>query len=66
MLNRNSVFVLDTNQIPCGSIHPGKARKLLSEGKAAVSRKYPFTIILKEKSQSTKKYRLWLSNWRYC
>ncbi len=58
MFNRNSVFVLDTNKTPCDPTHPAKARKLLSEGKAAVFRKYPFTIILKEESKPTKKYRI--------
>ncbi|NEQ37919.1 MAG: HNH endonuclease [Okeania sp. SIO3I5] len=58
MLNRNSVFVLDTNKNPCDPIHPGKARKLLSQNKAAVFRQYPFTIILKEVSKPTKKYRI--------
>ena len=58
MLNRNSVFVLDTNKLSCYPIHPGKARLLLTQGKAAVFRKYPFTIILKEVSKPTKKYRL--------
>ncbi|NEO55056.1 MAG: HNH endonuclease [Okeania sp. SIO3B5] len=58
MLNRNSVFVLDTNKKPCDPIHPGKARRLLSEGLAAVFRNYPFTIILKSESKPTKKYRI--------
>ena len=31
-------------------MHPAVARKLLTEGKAAVFRRYPFTIILKEES----------------
>ncbi len=44
MFNKNSVFVLDTNQISCFLIHPGKARRLSSEGKATVFIKYPFTI----------------------
>ena len=43
----NYVFVLDTNQQPLNPIHPGWARKLLSSGRAAVYRRYPFTIILK-------------------
>jgi 5-methylcytosine-specific restriction endonuclease McrA len=41
------VFVIDTNHKPLDPIHPGRARILLTEGKAAVYRKYPFTIILK-------------------
>ena len=43
----SNVFVLDTMYKPLDPIHPGYARKLLSSGKAAVSRRYPFTIILK-------------------
>lgn len=44
----NFVLVIDTNKRPLDPIHPGKARCLLSQGKAAVFRRYPFTIILKE------------------
>ena len=43
----NYVFVLDTNKQPLNPVHPGWARKLLSSGRAAVYRRYPFTIILK-------------------
>jgi len=49
MPNRNAVFVLDADHNPCSPLHPAAARKLLSHGKAAVCRQYPFTIILKEK-----------------
>lgn len=41
------VFVLDTNKRPLYPCHPAKARRLLRDGKAAVFRRYPFTIILK-------------------
>ena len=41
------VFVLDTNKTPLAPCHEAKARKLLNTGKAAIFRKYPFTIILK-------------------
>jgi len=44
----SKVFVLDTMSTPLDPIHPGYARKLLSSGKAAVFRRYPFTIILKK------------------
>lgn len=44
----NFVFVLDTNKRQLDPVHPGEARRLLSGGKAAVFRRYPFTIILKE------------------
>lgn len=44
----NFVFVLDTNKRRLNPVHPGEARLLLSQGRAAIFRKYPFTIILKE------------------
>jgi 5-methylcytosine-specific restriction endonuclease McrA len=40
-------FVVDTEQRPLKPVHPGEARRLLTGGKAAVWRRYPFTIILK-------------------
>ncbi|MCW3101241.1 MAG: restriction endonuclease [Chthonomonadaceae bacterium] len=44
----NFVLVLDKNQVPQNPVHPGTARLLLKEGKAAVLRLFPFVIILKE------------------
>src|SRR5215471_15344099 len=41
------VFVLDTHKQPLDPVHPGHARLLLKRGRAAVWRRYPFTIILK-------------------
>jgi 5-methylcytosine-specific restriction endonuclease McrA len=41
------VFVLDTHKRPLNPVHPGHARLLLTQGKAAVYRRYPFSIILK-------------------
>ncbi|MEG4837474.1 RNA-guided endonuclease IscB [Microcoleus sp. B9-D4] len=43
----NFVFVLDTKKRPLNPIRPGLARKLLTNGKAAVFKRYPFTLILK-------------------
>ncbi len=43
----NFVFVLDTDKRPLDPIHPGTARQLLNQSKAAVFRRYPFCIILK-------------------
>src|SRR5256885_2110919 len=43
----SKVFVLDTNKQQLNPVHPGRARTLLSSGRAAVYRRYPFTIILK-------------------
>ena len=42
-----SVFVVDTNKTPLVPCHEAKARMLLDAGKAAIFRRYPFTIILK-------------------
>lgn len=46
---QNRVFVLDKNKQPLMPCHPARARQLLTQGKAAVFRRYPFTIILKER-----------------
>jgi len=43
------VFVLDSEKQPLMPCHPSRARELLSEGKAAVFRRNPFTIILKNR-----------------
>lgn len=45
------VLVVDTDRKLCNPVNPGKARLLLSGGKAAVLRRYPFTIILKGRSE---------------
>lgn len=42
------VFVLDADRRPLDPIHPAEARILLSTGKAAVLKRFPFTLILKE------------------
>lgn len=55
------VFVLDTNKKPLSPCHEAVARKLLKQGKAAIFKKYPFTIILKKSVEDTKnkqEYRL--------
>jgi len=49
----NYVFVIDTNKQPLSPCHPSVARKLLSAGRAAVYRMYPFTIILKKEVMAT-------------
>ncbi|MFL5800387.1 MAG: RNA-guided endonuclease IscB [Roseiflexaceae bacterium] len=43
------VFVLDTNREPLDPCHAARARRLLTRGRAAVFRRYPFTIILKDR-----------------
>ena len=45
----SKVFVINTDQQPLTPVHPGRARLLLKAGKAAVYRRYPFTLILKHK-----------------
>lgn len=54
------VFVLDANKTPLAPCHPAKARKLLKNGKAAIYRKMPFTIILKREVPEPRKneYRM--------
>src|SRR5215469_15754123 len=44
----SQVFVLDNDRGPLSPVHPGTARRWLNQGKAAVFRHYPFTIILNE------------------
>ncbi|MEG3967022.1 RNA-guided endonuclease IscB [Microcoleus sp. T2B6] len=44
----NFIFVLDTNKRPLTPCKPSMAHKLLTAGKAAVFRRFPFTIILKK------------------
>jgi len=43
------VLVLDKNKKSLMPCHSARARQLLKQGKAAVFRQYPFTIILKER-----------------
>jgi len=47
------VFVLDINRQPLDPCHPARARELLRKGRAAVLRRYPFTIILKDRDGGT-------------
>ncbi|MDY7007276.1 MAG: RNA-guided endonuclease IscB [Cyanobacteriota bacterium] len=44
----NFVLVIDTNKQPLAPCKPGVARSLLKADKAAVFRRYPFTILLKK------------------
>jgi len=43
----NYAFLIDANNRPLNPVHPAQARKLLDAGKAAVFRRYPFTLMLK-------------------
>ena len=45
----SKVLLLDMTKQPLDPVHPGRARLLLKEGKAAVYRRYPFTLILKSR-----------------
>jgi 5-methylcytosine-specific restriction endonuclease McrA len=49
----SKVFVLDPTKQPLDPIHPGRARLLLTQQKAAVFRRFPFTIILTEAKPAT-------------
>lgn len=51
----NFVFVLDTNKKPLNPCKPAIARKLLKTKKAAVFKRYPFTIILNKTVDSKPK-----------
>ena len=42
------VLVVDQQRQPCSPVHPGRARHLLNRGPAAVLRRFPFTIMLRE------------------
>lgn len=44
------VFVLDQNRKPLDPCRPARARKLLRAGRASVFRRFPFTIILHDRS----------------
>lgn len=49
----SKVFVVDTDINPLDPIHPAQARQLLRNKKAAIFRKFPFTLILKESCPDT-------------
>jgi 5-methylcytosine-specific restriction endonuclease McrA len=55
MLKPNYVLVLDSRKIPLSPCKPSLARRLLELGKAAVYRRFPFTIILKKEVDATPK-----------
>ncbi|MBW4434927.1 MAG: HNH endonuclease [Pelatocladus maniniholoensis HA4357-MV3] len=44
----SKVFVIDLEKRPLDPVHPAQARQLLRNKKAAVFRRFPFTIILKD------------------
>ncbi len=44
------VFVLDKNLQPLDPCHPARARELLNKGRARVFKRYPFTIVLQDRT----------------
>lgn len=44
----SKVFLMNTNYKPLNPIHPAQARQFLRNGKAAIHKQFPFTLILKE------------------
>jgi 5-methylcytosine-specific restriction endonuclease McrA len=54
----SKIFVIDTNKRPLDPIHPAQARQLLRNGKAAVFKRFPFTIVLKEACPDAKRQPL--------
>lgn len=44
------VFVLDTDRNPLMPCHPARARELLKRGQASVYRRFPFTIIMHDRT----------------
>ena len=45
----SQVFIIDHEKRPLNPVHPADARHLLKTGQAAVFRRYPFTLILKQR-----------------
>ncbi len=52
----NYVFIIDSNKNQLKPTTPRRARELMSKGKAAVFRRYPFTLILKHGATTTEPY----------
>jgi len=59
----SKVLVIDINKKPQNPIHPAQARQLLRNKKAAIFKKYPFTIILKESRPDAPNGRASRSTW---
>ncbi|MBW4625115.1 MAG: RRXRR domain-containing protein [Brasilonema octagenarum HA4186-MV1] len=56
----NYVFLIDANKTPMNPIHPSHAKKLLETNKAAIFRRYPFTLIMKRVVENIVAYPLTL------
>ncbi len=48
----SQVFVLDRDRTPLDPCHPARARALLRDGRASVFRRFPFTIILHDRTRA--------------
>jgi len=55
MCHSGHVFVLGTDRKPLDPCSSAYARRLLKDGKAAIFRRFPFTIILKERTRHESK-----------
>lgn len=49
----SKIFLIDTEKRPLNPIHPAQARQMLRNGKAAIFRRFPFTLILKRAQPET-------------
>ncbi|WP_071188086.1 RNA-guided endonuclease IscB [Trichormus sp. NMC-1] len=49
----SKIFLIDTAKRPLNPIHPAQARQMLRNGKAAIFRRFPFTLILKTEQPET-------------
>ncbi|TAF03735.1 MAG: HNH endonuclease [Nostocales cyanobacterium] len=49
----SKIFLIDTAKKPLNPIHPAQARQMLRNGKAAIFRRFPFTLILKTAQPET-------------
>ncbi|MBW4627617.1 MAG: HNH endonuclease [Brasilonema octagenarum HA4186-MV1] len=56
----NYVFLIDQNKTPLNPVHPVQGRKVLDSDKAAIFRRYPFTLILKRVIENPNVYPLTL------
>ncbi|OKH35068.1 HNH endonuclease [Calothrix sp. HK-06] len=51
-MHTNYVFLLNADKSPLGMIHPARARELQDKKKAAVFRRYPYVLILRNQVNS--------------
>jgi 5-methylcytosine-specific restriction endonuclease McrA len=47
------VFVVDKDRKPLDPCHPARAREMLRKGRAAILRRFPFTIIIKDREANS-------------